>query len=139
MLTIQEKKDFKKALKSGLIIGTAGFLSRTLIQKPFGKDDISTRTKSAFTGLGSAGLIYGVAGHNKRPELATKTGGYGLGMILGANMPTSWLANRLPSLGANSASHQRSLPDGPDAIDMEVTIYQTSWAENTVMKESPTC
>lgn len=118
VFTIDERKDLKHGMKMGTVLGSAGLLSRTLVQKPLGKNDLPASALSAMRGLGFAGIIYGVAGHNSRPELATKMGGLGLGLSV-ASLPVNWLISKMPSLGANNAKHN-SIPTGPDAIDMEV-------------------
>ena len=74
-------------------------------------------------GLGTAGVIYGVAGHKSRPELAVKSGGIGIGLGLGT-LPVDWVGRYLPALGEKV---EIKMATGPDAIDMEV-VDIPKWA-----------
>lgn len=113
MFTDKEKQDFKRATKIGTFGGLGMIIGRAAIEKMFGWK-IPDPIRQAMKGVGAGALVYGVAGHKSRPDLATTVGGAGLAMEIGS-IETAWVKKPI-SQTAQTAYKAR----GHDAIDMEV-------------------
>jgi len=113
-VNIQDRRSITKGLKIGLLSGVGLLLARIGVERKMNlvaPDPVRHLMK----GLGTAGMIYGVAARNS--DYGPTIGGFGLGLTTGS-MDTSWAMQKLGDNPVSSDIYE--VARGPDAIDMEV-------------------